>query len=211
LSVKRTLSAAGVALGLLLAGCSQSLNSEGPVVIHDNAEYQEASLEAEQLSKDALPKKDADQDLTETDRSNLRKALRLYEGMSAYLTTNPLPSFTAGQIYQVLGDQQTALTRFQQYLDATAKGDSDAAKVTRADAHYLRSVSFFKLKDYKSAIDEVDVALAAFPGTPGYLIQRASTYTQLGKKKEALDDLSDALSADPQNRRAQGLYKFLSK
>jgi tetratricopeptide (TPR) repeat protein len=198
-------------VGFVARGISPTTGGEGAVVIHDNGEYLQANNEAKNLSTDIFAKIDRGEPLSSFDQEDLKKALRLYEGMLAYIPTKPLPNFTAGQICDSLGDHEAAIKRYQSYLDATANEDSDESRVTRADAHFLIAEACVKTQNYNKALDQANEALKAYPGNVTYLVARADAYTQLGKRKEALDDLSDALTKDPENKRAMVLYHFLNQ
>lgn len=191
-------------------GCTPSFSQTGEVVVHDNDEYKKASKDAMELSRDPLAQLDRNEKLTPEDMDNLRHALRLYEGMYGFIPTNHLPHFAMGQIMEALGEHEKAIKYLQDYLDWSVNGDSEEAKVTRADSHLIISQACIMTHDYKRAVDEANEALKSYPGNVSYTIARARAEIQLGDKKKAADDLSAALAKEPTNSLAMSLYKLVN-
>jgi superkiller protein 3 len=77
----------------------------------------------------------------------------------------------------------------------------------RADylAVYKRAVCYFSINDFNHALEDLNVVVPKIPGLPQAKILRALVYGELGQKDKKLQDLADALNADPAN---PGLLKW---
>lgn len=76
------------------------------------------------------------------------------------------------------------------------KGDPKKIKLNNFMAKNLvmRAKDYMQLKDYKSALADLNLILSSFPSMTGAVEDRAVTLTRLGKHKEALKDINSLIS-----------------
>jgi tetratricopeptide (TPR) repeat protein len=178
--------------------------------ITSGTEYREVLAKAEKLSLNHLEDLDNGIELTELDRTDLRQAAVLFDGMIEAQPTNIAPYVGAGKIYQALGNDDAAVKRFQQGLATVPPNPILAVKDTAIEARYLLAKSLFNLKLYDDALKQIDVAIKMLPfGSPIYLSQRAAINIERRKYSEANEDLVKALEIDPEHKRSRALLKLL--
>lgn len=76
------------------------------------------------------------------------------------------------------------------------KGDPGKVKLNNFMAKNMgmRVKDYLQLKDYKSALADLNLILSSFPSMTGALEDRAVTLTRLGKYKEALKDINSLIA-----------------
>lgn len=187
------------------------MNPNTSSVITSGTEYRESLVKAEKLSLEPLEKLDAGGEITAQEKQNLAEAAKLFDAMSVAQATNIAPFMGAGKIYQALGQDEVAVQRLTQGLSTVPKSPIPAVLDTAIESHYLLSVSYFNLKQYNPALDEVNKAIQMF-GTPSpiYLTQRARILVEQRRYEEANGDLVEALKKDQTYRPAQQLVKLLA-
>ncbi|MOA38532.1 Tetratricopeptide repeat protein [compost metagenome] len=71
-----------------------------------------------------------------------------------------------------------------------------------------RAITYYKdLKDYKSAILDLNKAIELSPKNDEHLAKRALVFTICGEKQSALNDIKKSLEINPNNTIAQNLLK----
>lgn len=179
------------------------------VNITDDAGYTEASKEALAFSSATFPKIQLGGQLNEQDIQNLTKSIQLYDGMLAYKPGNPLPGLTAGEAFLALQKNDRAIDRFKQFLTQSSLINDSRLKVAQADAHFLMSKAYFNEHNYQTALDEVNVALAAYPKASAYLTQKASIYLQMNQVDQARTFAKAAIAIDPTDSHAKGILSLI--
>jgi tetratricopeptide (TPR) repeat protein len=183
----------------------------GNLVITSGTEYRETLDKAERLSLKHLQDLDAGKPLEPKDKRDLAEAAKLFDALSVAQATNIAPFMGAGKIYQALGQDEVAIQRFVQGLSTVPEHPVPEVLDTAIESHYLLSVSYFNLKQYDSALQEVDNAIKMFGRpSPIYLTQRARIYIEKRQYEVANDDLVAALKTDPTYQPAQSLVKLLA-
>jgi hypothetical protein len=115
-----------------------------------------------------------------------------------------------GEALTALGYHAEAIGQSRLVLTYAGENPADEElKVLRADAYRLIAINLNATADYKGALQNIDVALSAFPHTPAYLVDRAIAEVPLGDKASAKADLQEAAlngaADDPAKKRAQAM------
>lgn len=185
------------------------VDAAGNPIVTNADQYAETLDHAEKLSEQHLLDADQGKEMSDSAVKDLQKAAGMFDSLANFQTTNIAPYLGAGKCYQVLGNDEAAVKRFQQGL-ATVPPDPIAAVLdTEIETYYLLSKSLFNLKDYPNSLKAVDSAIKLFPRSPIYLSQRARIYIQQHQYVEAARDLNDAIRIDPSYKLAQGLLKLI--
>lgn len=185
------------------------VDASGNPIVTNIDQYSETLDRAEKLSEQHLLDADQGKEMTDSAVKDLQKAAGMFDSLANFQTTNIAPYLGAGKCYQVLGNDDAAVKRFQQGL-ATVPPDPIAAVLdTEIETYYLLSKSLFNLKDYAGSLKAVNSAIKLFPRSPIYLSQRARIYIQQHQYVEAARDLNDSIQIDPSYKLAQGLLKLI--
>lgn len=180
-------------------------------VVRTPQDFDRVSKEAQRLSESLVAKYDAGQALTEEEKRKLKQAAYDYEGMFGYEPERYPSTFLAGKIYYILENDEKAMFWLATCIQTPdlPGGDPDTYVQTLSEAHYLRSLVYFKQKHYKEASDEAALAVKYVPLSANYLVAQADAELQLGNLEAAKQLLQQALTLDPLNSKARPLAAFL--
>lgn len=203
-------------LGIALVFSNQAPELPGGgVAISSDAEYQDAKIKMEELTKGRLQALDAGKTLSPEDLKKLREASEILDRMNLY---SPLKSglhFLSGKIHLALGEDQIASERFRQCAFvatneiAIEPQNTLPIKLTAAEASYQLSMLLLVQRDLPGAFKAADEAVKTVPQSPNYLVARGSALNELRRPAEAKRDLLAALKLDPNNSRAKGILRLL--
>jgi predicted Zn-dependent protease len=178
-------------------------------VLRDGKEYEQTLAEVRRLSLRPLEAFHGGEALTESQRSDLREAVRLIEGLIAFQPDKYGPYVLKGMCLRALGeDGAAALALEQGTLQAPASPTPDD-RLALARLHDLMAQIHFDRHDYARAERESRRAVELSPEDPDALVTAASVQIQLSRPKEAEGLLRRALKASPGHAKAQSLLKLV--
>lgn len=170
---------------------------------------------AQTLSAAQLKAVDKNVKLSATDLESLRKAQKEVEAVILFEPKATAPYLVAGRIAEALEDPLRAEERYRQ---ACANVDQDSDPEQRKLNYLDGAEAGFRLCSILVARNQMSEAkpfaddiVRIVPNAPHYHVVRAQIVFQLGDKKEALKELSTALTLDPENDLARSLRAFMSK
>ena len=187
----------------------------GAAILTDD-EYERDFNQMTDLSKDRLAAYDANRPLSPDDMAKLRQAGDLVDRLDAYRPLMASFYFLSGKIHHVLGEDDIAEERFRQCVLGIDRQMADQPqnapllRVTGAEAAYQLSLLLINRRDFKGALEQATLAVAADPQTSRYHTARGSALNELRRTDEAKQELKTALRLDPKNSRAAGLLRFIS-
>jgi len=197
------------------------VSSDGIEIFNNDSEYKIAVDKAKDLVEKPLERYDSGETLTAAELSALEEGAKLYEAANRFRPTDVMPYFMAGKTYQALGENEVAEERSRQAIyngqasleSMRSTGDPkqiSAIQLTLADAHYIRSMALFGMKDFDGARDEADQATRMNPNAPAYHVAAARAYLELRQLPTASAEIKIALSLDPNNKLAKQLAKLIN-
>ncbi|HWA83358.1 MAG TPA: tetratricopeptide repeat protein, partial [Fimbriimonadaceae bacterium] len=165
---------------------------------------------AEGLSAKHLQDADAGVRLDDVATHDLHQAALMFDALADYQPTNIAPFTGAGKCYQVLGNDEAAIKRFEQGLATVPPNPILAVEDTQIETLYLLAKSQFNLKDYPGALKSIDQAIKLYPQSPIYFTLRARIYVQQKNYPDAVNDLNKSLQLDPNYTLASSLLKLIA-
>jgi tetratricopeptide (TPR) repeat protein len=210
---------AGLA-GLVMLSNRPALTPLGVPVVRDNAEYKQRSDEALELCRKPLESFGETVELSETQRTDVEKAYKIYDAMFRFSPLAVEPPFQAGRCAYLLGDLREAEDLITQSIYNAEQGikqnaqSSDKSTIkniqlTMAEAQYSLGLVYIKAELYEKAVGALDAAIQTVPNSPAYLAARGSAFIQLKKLPEAMRDVATALALDPKHARSIQLAKLI--
>lgn len=201
-----------VGCGILIALSNRpAVTPDGIPVISDPVTYAETNRQVAVLTQPRFEAFDRGDELTDSDKAALRRAVRMIDSAILYHPENPGHFLDAGRCYLILGDLDLANDRLQQCLMNAAVDGTNFAKEGVADAKYLLSQVLAQKGAWQGSLDLINEANQTRPDVATYLTAKASAEIQLKKYAEARKDLNRALQIDPQYKRALQLQKLLDQ
>ncbi len=192
-----------------MLGCSKDPSIlEKPVIGH-GGEYQQVLAEAERLSKGPLEKLSRDEDISESEKTELVKASAQFQALIDFEPGQFAPYLALGMIYRGVGNLEKAEQMLRQCLNNIPASSDQAVKDTSAEAHYQLARVLFDAQKFELSLAEASTAVQTVSDNPNYHYARGAALGQLNLKTEAKRALRDALRLDPDHRRANGLLKLL--
>ena len=213
----------GVALGCILLfavimGLSNrpGRSSNGLPVIESDGQYNDSLDLVTRTSQVGVGKFNTGVELDQSDRETCLQDAKIFDNMDAYRPDMEAGYFTAGLLYYLGGDSDTAEARLSQAIsDANLPGNiktfDDRTKIeaVTGDCHHMLSLIYFDRHEYEKALDQANVAIQHFSKREGYYFCRAQAEVQLKKIPEAKSDLVSALKINPNYLPATRLLDFL--
>ncbi|HVT14384.1 MAG TPA: tetratricopeptide repeat protein [Fimbriimonadaceae bacterium] len=197
-----------IVLGLFLYG--RLGGSSGRPIVTSITEYQETLKKAEALSAQHLIDADAGKEMNDVARKDLRQAAGLFDAMADFQPTNIALFTGAGKCYQVLGNDDAAIKRFEQGLATVPPKPIPAVEDTQIETLYLLAKSQFNQKDYADSLKSIGQAIKLYPQSPIYFTLRARIYIQQKNYPNAASDLEKAIQLDPGYTLAASLLKLIA-
>ncbi|MFZ4508062.1 MAG: tetratricopeptide repeat protein [Fimbriimonas sp.] len=197
------------ALLMLVSNQGVVKTPDGLTVIKNTEQYRLALEKARSLSESEFKAAENDDELTQAQLSNLRQAAALFDAMSAFAPEKLGPYAAAGKAYQILDDHDQAIQRLRQCLANRKIDNSEEARLTSVEAHYLLSISYLAKGNYTDALTEATLAVKEIPNAPNYHWGRASCLVQLKRTPEAIKELDAAIALDPNHKRSLALLKMI--
>jgi len=188
-----------------LVGCSQS----GDVVIRNDAEFVGINKQVLQLSERPIAKFDANQPLDPSDIEDLKKALKLIDGMIAYSPENFSLYLNAGTFNIALEDGPAAVAKFEAFQQYIPKDLKPELKPLVTNGFYQFAIALFSVQRYADADLAITRALQDEPKNSKFLALRGSIRVQDKRFAEGRKDLEMALKINPSSKRAAELLKLL--
>jgi tetratricopeptide (TPR) repeat protein len=180
-------------------------------VIRTNDQYEDVLKDAQAHSEKEFARFDGGNELSSSEKDNVRHAALDFEGAIAYEPEKYTNYFGAGKCYYVLGDYNRALDRLAQcMLKQNPIGESNDYYIqTLSEAHYLSSLILFEQHRYDLAARDAEIAANYVPQSALYPLAQARAELQLGHEDKARHLVEQALNKDPQNPGANQLARFL--
>ena len=189
----------------------------GGKAISNDQEYRSAELRADALTKELVPKYDRGGTPTESERVTLRKAVTLYDKMSAFTPAISPLFFASGKIHHILGEDDIAEEKYRQcmltfYNDAATRPQfAKGIRLTGAEASYRLATMLVKGVNKQAAFEASDVAVYYMKESSAYYTVRAEALIGLGNVKAARADLQEAIRLLPSNPEPRRLLESLPK
>jgi hypothetical protein len=188
----------------------------GVPVISSVKEYDAALVKVTQSTPPAVSKFNMGLELEQADKDVALEGAKIFDSMNAYRPHMSAGYLEAGLLYYLSGYSDLAVERLKQGLaDApvsaklNATGDPKKMEGVLADCHHLLSLIAFDRHDYKSAVNEANMALLHVTTRESYYMARAQAEVQLNWIPEAKRDVALALKLNPNYLPAQRLDGFL--
>lgn len=193
---------------LALIGCGSA--SSGKALRVDNEEeYASTLAKARELSKKPLEAFNWGDELTETDRQNLREASKLFQALVRFDPLQFAPHLALGKIEYALGNLPEAKKSLEQgMILMPERGSRETIIVAGAARDDLANVALLQGDLDEAEANALD-ALTLIQGEPSFLATYASVLLQKGRVKEAREQVDRALERQPQNKRALRIKRLL--
>ena len=189
----------------------------GANVVESDAQYNDALDQVAKTSRPAVEKFNMGQEIEPADRDIALADAKIMDSMDAYRPDMEAGYYTAGLMYFLAGDSDTAEARLNQALLDSAlpsnlKTFDDTTKVeaVTADCHHLLSLIAYGKHDYTKAIEEANLAIKHRDGREAYYFARAQAEVQLKQMSQARADLEKSLKINPAYLNSDRLLKFIS-
>lgn len=182
-------------------------------VIASGAEYSDLLDDAEKLSRAPLEKFEQKETLAAADRENLAKALKIFEGLIAFLPDQFGAYFGAGKIEMALDRPENAFPHFKKFIELAPSNPDEQFKPALAEAHYSVATIQETLANGPEDLELVKVnaerAYELIPQNANYLTLLASVRLREKKDEEAHKLVDAALALDPSHGRAKQLHSMM--
>ena len=189
----------------------------GANVVESDPQYNDALDQVARTSRPAVERFNTGQEIEPADRDIALADAKIMDSMDAYRPDMEAGYYTAGLMYYLAGDSDTAEQRLTQALmdsslPSNLKTFDDTTKVeaVTADCHHILSLIAYGRHDYKKAIEEANLAIKHHDGREGYYFARAQAEVQLKQLAEAKADLTKSLKINPAYENSIRLLKFIS-
>jgi tetratricopeptide (TPR) repeat protein len=193
---------------MLLVAASCGKPSEIPIIASPS-EYTDVLQRAEKLSREPLEKYERDEELTESDKKQLGEALKMFEGLVAFLPENFGAYFGSAKIHQALGEKETALARYGGFVELAPKSPTPEVRALLAESHFSIAEIFESLGEFDMVERNAEAAVGHVRQNADYLAMLASVRLRQKREEEAHKLVDEALALDPQNGRARQLHSMI--
>lgn len=193
-----------------LVGC-QGSSGNGVPIVRSPEHFNQLAKEGEALSREGLTKYEDGIPLSQDDQAKLAKARMVYIGLRDYAPAIPNNHFALGKIARALQDDVAAQEHFSQVIALlTALREPSDDEITLLAESYGELSRILLLQGrVQDAGEQADYARQLRPDDPRYQTDQASVLIQAGREKEAKALLAGVLKANPDDRRARGLYGLI--
>lgn len=199
-----------VALGIFVAmvGCAKP-DPTKPPLIRTVTQYNELAIKSGEVSRLALEKFEAGNELDEEDKTNLKEAVRLATGLSQFDPT-AYPNFvTIAKIHRALGDNEAAILAYQQAVNLEPNVLRDVDRTILGEAYADLARISLEINELKSGEDAAQRAIRMQPNNPENYVVMARVQLQLKNHRGADNALTAAVKLDPNYEPALTLWKFI--
>lgn len=131
----------------------------------------------------------------------------LFIALAVFIFDGAFAQNAKAKKYEVEADTAMSNQDYAKAIKLYTKTIKASKLQERADyfAVYKRAVCYFSINDFHHALEDLNTVVPKIPGLPQGKILRALTYGELGQQDKKLEDLANALVADPAN---PGLLKW---
>lgn len=124
-------------------------------------------------------------------QEDYKQASRWFDWAIAADSTDPVCFANRAQAKRALGDNEGSRADFQKVVELLP---------TDGDAHFWLALAAFNTRDLETSVSENSLAILHHSSLEGQaLLNRAQTYIQLGKNKEALQDYATVIERKDQH------------
>jgi tetratricopeptide (TPR) repeat protein len=176
---------------MLLVAASCGKPSEIPIIASPS-EYTDVLQRAEKLSREPL-----------------EKALKMFEGLVAFLPENFGAYFGSAKIHQALGEKETALARYGGFVELAPKSPTPEVRALLAESHFSIAEIFESLGEFDMVERNAEAAVGHVRQNADYLAMLASVRLRQKREEEAHKLVDEALALDQQNGRARQLHSMI--
>lgn len=191
---------------LVLAGCQ----GKDTVVVRSPSQYLDLVEEVRLLTEKRFERADAGETMSELDKKALERAATIFDGLVAFDPRAMGPIVGSGKTYLLLERPDLAAQRLALVAKALPEKPEPEIRLLAAEGYALLSQSLFDLKRYADAVVAARKARMMSPSNANYAVAEASALLQTGDETKAHEVIHQALSLDPNNRRALQLDRFIT-
>jgi tetratricopeptide (TPR) repeat protein len=199
-----------LALFGIIGGCSKPDPNATPVIYNDG-EYNQRLKEVAKVSEPIVQKFYEGELLTDGEKETMKQAKRTWQALSVYNPTKYSVYFGAGQAAFLTEEYSDAIRYLNSAVTYAPQKPTEEDTKIIAEAFDLISRASFFIGRFDQAEVAAKEAIKRAPGVVTYMHSQAQALGQMGRTKEAVAILNEALTIEPDNTRCQTLLRFLNQ